>query len=122
MLNDPAADVVLGQRVLREHVASVYDTYSASTLTHLCFVAVFGAILYAQLHDPRLLFWMAGMVLADVYVFFTPRWICSASTRPRSMRASRRPSPMRAPITWCWRSRAARRWRRCTTSSRPAAR
>ncbi|MCT8178436.1 hybrid sensor histidine kinase/response regulator [Variovorax sp. CY25R-8] len=74
MLNDPAADVVLGQRVLREHVASVYDTYSASTLTHLCFVAVFGAILYAQLHDPRLLFWMAGMVLADVYVFFTPRW------------------------------------------------
>ena len=65
MLNDPAADVVLGQRVLREHVASVYDTYSASTLTHLCFVAVFGAILYAQLHDPRLLFWMAGMVLAD---------------------------------------------------------
>jgi signal transduction histidine kinase/CheY-like chemotaxis protein len=74
VLNDPAADVVLGQRVLREHVASVYDTYSASTLTHLCFVAVFGAILYAQLHDPRLLFWMAGMVLADVYVFFTPRW------------------------------------------------
>ncbi len=74
MLNDPAADVVLGQRVLREHVASVYDTYSASTLTHLCFVAVFGAILYAQLHDPRLLFWMAGMVLADIYVFFTPRW------------------------------------------------
>ncbi len=74
MLNDPAADVVLGQRVLREHVASVYDTYSASTLTHLCFVAVFGAILYAQLHDPRLLFWMAGIVLADVYVFFTPRW------------------------------------------------
>jgi signal transduction histidine kinase/CheY-like chemotaxis protein len=74
VLNDPAADVVLGQRVLREHVASVYDTYSASTLTHLCFVAVFGAILYAQLHDPRLLFWMAGIVLADVYVFFTPRW------------------------------------------------
>ncbi|KAF1068498.1 hybrid sensor histidine kinase/response regulator [Variovorax sp.] len=74
MLNDPAADVVLGQRVLREHVASVYDTYSASTLTHLSFVAVFGAILYAQLHDPRLLFWMAGMVLADIYVFFTPRW------------------------------------------------
>jgi signal transduction histidine kinase len=74
VLNDPAADVVLGQRVLREHVASVYDTYSASTLTHLCFVAVFGAILYAQLHDPRLLFWMAGMVLADIYVFFTPRW------------------------------------------------
>jgi len=71
---DPAADTVLGQRVLREHVSSVYETYSASTLTHFGFVAVFGGIIFSQLGDPRLLCWMAGLMLADVYVFFTPRW------------------------------------------------
>ncbi len=79
--NDPAADHVLGQRVMREHVASVYDTYGVSTLTHLAFVVVFGVIIHSQLDDPRLLFWMAGLALADIYVFLTPRWTPS---RPAS--------------------------------------
>jgi signal transduction histidine kinase len=79
--NDPAADHVLGQRILREHVASVYDTYGVSTLTHLAFVAVFGGIIYSQLDDARLLFWMAGLVVADIYVFFTPRWNPSRPVR-----------------------------------------
>ena len=45
--NDPPADHALAQRVLREHVASVYDTYRTSTLTHMAFVVVFGAIIYS---------------------------------------------------------------------------
>ncbi len=65
---------MLGQRVLREHLLSVYDTYSASTLTHLAFVVVFGCIIFSQIGDARLLFWMGALALADVYVFFTPRW------------------------------------------------
>ncbi|WP_261803545.1 hybrid sensor histidine kinase/response regulator [Variovorax sp. PAMC26660] len=73
-LNDPLADHSLGQRVLREHVASVYSTYGVSTLTHMAFVVVFGSIIYSQLKDPSLLFWMAGLLMADIYVFFTPRW------------------------------------------------
>ena len=71
---DAAAGQLLGQRVLREHVGSVYDTYGISTLTHLGFVIVFGCIIYSQLSDARLLFWMAALVAVDIYVFFTPRW------------------------------------------------
>ena len=70
----PTADHALGQRVLREHVASVYSTYGVSTLTHMAFVVVFGSIIYSQLKDPSLLFWLAGLLMADIYVFFTPRW------------------------------------------------
>jgi signal transduction histidine kinase/CheY-like chemotaxis protein len=79
--NDPSADHALGQRVLREHVASVYSTYGVSTLTHMAFVVVFGSIIYSQLKDPSLLFWLAGLLMADVYVFFTPRWNPSRPVR-----------------------------------------
>jgi signal transduction histidine kinase len=73
-VSDPSADHTLGQRVLREHVASVYDTYRISTLTHMAFVVVFGSIIYSQLKNPSLLFWLAGLLGADIYVYFTPRW------------------------------------------------
>jgi signal transduction histidine kinase len=79
--NDPPADHALAQRVLREHVASVYDTYRTSTLTHMAFVVVFGAIIYSQLKNPNLLFWLAGLLMVDVYVFFTPRWNPSRPAR-----------------------------------------
>ena len=72
--NDPSADIALAQRVLRENIASVYSTYIASTLTHMVFVIVFGAIIYSQLKDPSLLFWLAALLIADIYVLFTPRW------------------------------------------------
>ncbi|HEX7864524.1 MAG TPA: hybrid sensor histidine kinase/response regulator [Variovorax sp.] len=77
----PVADHELGQRVLREHVASVYSTYRVSTLTHMAFVVVFGSIIYSQLKDPSLLFWLAGLLMADIYVFFTPRWNPSRPAR-----------------------------------------
>ncbi len=79
--NDPSADHTLGQRILREHVASVYDTYVPSTLTHMAFVVVFGSIIYSQLKNPSLLFWMGGLLMADIYVFFTPRWNPSRPAR-----------------------------------------
>ena len=79
--NDPHADHVLGQRVLREHVASVYDTYGASTLTHMAFVLIFGCIIYSQLGNPSLLFWLGGLLAADIYIFFTPRWTPSRPAR-----------------------------------------
>ena len=79
--NDPSADHALGQRILREHVASVYDTYIPSTLTHMGFVVVFGGIIYSQLQNPSLLFWMGGLLMADIYVFFTPRWTPSRPVR-----------------------------------------
>ncbi|RTQ33904.1 hybrid sensor histidine kinase/response regulator [Variovorax gossypii] len=77
----PVADHELGQRVLREHVASVYSTYGVSTLTHMAFVVVFGSIIYSQLKDPSLLFWLGGLLMADIYVFFTPRWNPSRPVR-----------------------------------------
>jgi signal transduction histidine kinase/CheY-like chemotaxis protein len=72
--NDPLAGHTLAQRVLRENIASVYSTYIASTLTHIAFVLVFGAIIYSQLKDPSLLFWAGTLLAADLYVLFTPRW------------------------------------------------
>jgi hypothetical protein len=33
--SDPPPTIALGQRVLRENIASVYGTYIASTLTHM---------------------------------------------------------------------------------------
>jgi signal transduction histidine kinase len=72
--SDPPADHDLAQRVLRENIASVYSTYIASTLTHMVFVIVFGAIIYSQLKDPSLLFWLGALLTADIYVLFTPRW------------------------------------------------
>ncbi len=72
--SEPSADYMLGQRVLRESIASVYSTYIVSTLTHMAFVLVFGAIIYSQLKDPSLLFWLAALLIADIYVLFTPRW------------------------------------------------
>ena len=79
--NGPSADHTLGQRVLREHVASVYDTYIVSTLTHMAFVVVFGCIIYTQLKNPSLLFWLGGLLMTDIYVFFTPRWTPSRPAR-----------------------------------------
>lgn len=72
--SDPLAGHTLAQRVLRENIASVYSTYIASTLTHIAFVLVFGAIIYSQLKDPSLLFWAGTLLAADLYVLFTPRW------------------------------------------------
>ncbi|MFM9927161.1 ATP-binding protein [Variovorax sp. H27-G14] len=72
--SDPLADHALGQRVLRESIASVYSTYIASTLTHMVFVVVFGAIIYSRLKDPSLLFWAGTLLAVDLYVLCTPRW------------------------------------------------
>ena len=79
--SEPSADYMLGQRVLRENIASVYSTYIASTLTHMAFVLVFGAIIYSQLKDPSLLFWLATLLIADIYVLFTPRWTPGSAAR-----------------------------------------
>ncbi len=47
----------------------------------MAFVVVFGSIIYSRLKDPSLLFWLAGLLMADIYVFFTPRWNPSRPVR-----------------------------------------
>ena len=96
--SEPSADYMLGQRVLRESIASVYSTYIVSTLTHMAFVLVFGAIIYSQLKDPSLLFWLAALRGA-------------APPAPRASPRAGRPSGRRANApTGRARSRAWSRW------------
>ena len=57
------AETPLSQRVLREHVASIYFNLSATFLARVVFVLVLGGFMYLQLGDPMVL---PFVVLGDV--------------------------------------------------------
>ncbi|RST46314.1 hybrid sensor histidine kinase/response regulator [Variovorax sp. DXTD-1] len=73
-MNRPVAGTHFEQLVLRERVASVYSTYTASVLAHICFVLLLGAVMYTQLHHPRVVLWVGMLLLFDAWTLFTPRW------------------------------------------------
>ncbi len=69
-----AADTPLSQRVLREHVASVYFNYKATFLARLVFVLVLGGFMYLQLGDPMVLPFVVLHLALYLGMYFTPRW------------------------------------------------
>jgi len=73
-LNPPAAGATIGQRVLREHVASVWATRYTSIPAHLCFAAALGLFIYFKHDHPWALPWLAVLVTVDLYVLLTPGW------------------------------------------------
>jgi signal transduction histidine kinase len=73
-LNASAADATIGQRVLREHVASVWATRYTSIPAHLCFATALGLFIYFKHDHPWALPWLAVLVAVDVYVLLTPGW------------------------------------------------
>jgi len=68
------ADTPLNQRVLREHVASVYFNYNATFLARVVFVLVLGAFMYLQLGDPMVLPFVVLHLTLYLCMYFTPRW------------------------------------------------
>ncbi|SFQ54746.1 Signal transduction histidine kinase [Variovorax sp. OK605] len=72
--HDHADDRALGQRVLREHVASVYASRRVSIAAHMAFAVALGAMFYLQHGAAWALFWMVLIVAVDLYVLFSPGW------------------------------------------------
>ncbi|MDM0007795.1 hybrid sensor histidine kinase/response regulator [Variovorax sp. J22G73] len=70
----PLDDRALGQRVLREHVASVYASRRVSVSAHLCFAWALGVAFYWQYGTQWALFWLALITLVDLYALLTPGW------------------------------------------------
>ena len=68
------ADTPLNQRVLREHVASVYFNYNATFLARVVFVLVLGTFMYLQLGDPMVLPFVVLHLTLYLCMYFTPRW------------------------------------------------
>jgi signal transduction histidine kinase len=68
------ADTPLNQRVLREHVASVYFNYNANFLARVVFVLVLGTFMYLQLGDPMVLPFVVLHLTLYLGMYFTPRW------------------------------------------------
>jgi signal transduction histidine kinase/CheY-like chemotaxis protein len=74
----------LDQRVLREHVASVYASRRVSISAHLCFAWALGVAFYWQYGTQWALFWLALITMVDLYALFTPGWhagIAAADSR-----------------------------------------
>ena len=72
--DDPPLDTELGQRVLREHVATIYFNYSATFIARLAFIGVVGAFMLLQLDEPLVLPFLLLHVLLYLHLYFMPRW------------------------------------------------
>ena len=68
------AETPLSQRVLREHVASIYFNYNATFLARVVFVLVLGGFMYLQLGDPMVLPFVVLHLALYLGMYFTPRW------------------------------------------------
>ncbi len=66
--------ITLDQRVLREHLASVYFIYNHTFLARFGFIGVFGAFLYWQLRTPAVIAFVAGHLLLYAVLSLQPRW------------------------------------------------
>ncbi|SCX53641.1 hybrid sensor histidine kinase/response regulator [Variovorax sp. EL159] len=73
-MNNPAIDTSSSQRVLREHLASVYASRKVGVWAHLGFTFLGGALGYFHLKLPTVLPLVAMLVCVDLYVLSTPRW------------------------------------------------
>jgi hypothetical protein len=107
-------DRALGQRVLREHVASVYASRRVSVSAHLCFAWALGVAFYWQYGTQWALFWLALITLVDLYALLTPGWHAgiaadrspywSAAPRRRRRCSSFPTTTCRSPRCWWWSS------------------
>ena len=71
------AAATLDERVLREHVASVYAGHTTAIVAHLLFAVALGAFSYhafAPEFRAMALAWVALLVAVDLGVLLTPRW------------------------------------------------
>ncbi|MDM0088240.1 MULTISPECIES: hybrid sensor histidine kinase/response regulator [unclassified Variovorax] len=81
-------DDALEQRVLREHVASVYYIYNATLVSRVVFILLLGGFLYLQLRSPAVLAFVGIHLALYAYLAFAPRWTpaAPAADSPRWVR------------------------------------
>lgn len=73
-LNHSETETSSSQRVLREHLSSVYASRTAGVCGHLCFTFIGGAMGYFYLHLPFVLPFVSMLVCVNLYVLLSPRW------------------------------------------------
>lgn len=66
--------ITLDQRVLREHLASVYFTYNGTLIARLGFIGVLGTFLYWQLRTPAVIVFVAAHLSLYLILSLQPRW------------------------------------------------
>jgi signal transduction histidine kinase len=69
-----AEAAALEQRVLREHLASVYFIYNGSLFARLGFIGVLGTFLYVQLQTPLVIAFLACHLALYMVLAIQPRW------------------------------------------------
>lgn len=70
----PPVSATLEQRVLREHLASVYAGHSTAILAHLGFTTAIALFTYWNQRTAVPLYGLALLVAVDLYVLRLPRW------------------------------------------------
>jgi signal transduction histidine kinase/ActR/RegA family two-component response regulator len=73
-LNHPSLENSSSQRVLREHLSSVYAARRAGVYGHLCFTLIGGAMGYFYLHLPFVLPFVLMLICVNLCVLLSPRW------------------------------------------------
>ena len=72
-------DADLDERVLREHVASVYRNHRTTVLAHLGFATALAAFTLFHFRPWWVICaWLAVLTAVDLYALFTPRWTPAA--------------------------------------------
>jgi signal transduction histidine kinase len=105
-LNSPEIATSSSQRVLREHLSSVYASRMAGVCGHLCFTFIGGAMGYFYLHLPFVLPFVSLLVCVNLYVLLSPRWHAGVSLADSHRWARRHTLQMvligaaTAPVPW----------------------
>lgn len=71
---DASGPITLDQRVLREHLASVYFIYNGTLIARLGFIGVLGTFLYWQLRTPAVIVFVAVHLVLYLFLSLQPRW------------------------------------------------
>ncbi|MBD9665661.1 hybrid sensor histidine kinase/response regulator [Variovorax sp. VRV01] len=74
-------DASLDERVLREHLASVYSNHRTTVLAHLGFATALAIFTLFHFRPQWVICaWLAALATVDLYALFTPRWTPAAPT------------------------------------------
>lgn len=87
--HDPLAGTELGQRLLREHLASIYFTYNATCIGRAIFVVVLGIFLHLQAPHPLVWAFVALHLVLYTGLYLAPRWRPSAPVSESALWARR---------------------------------
>lgn len=71
---DTPAGSELGQRLLREHLASIYFIYSTTCIGRAVFVVALGIFMHLQVPHPLVLPFVALHLVMYAFLYFAPRW------------------------------------------------